>query len=63
MWQINKTQDFQIFLPYCVQDYMFSIRYFWLVPFAQSCISQVSVKNNSTKFLALSKLFANFAKF
>ena len=28
--------------------------------FVQSYICQVSVKNNSTKFLTLSKLFANF---
>ena len=58
-WQINKTQDFQIFLPFCVQDYMFSKGFFLLVTFVQRCISQVSIKNNSTKFLTLSQLFAN----
>ena len=28
--------------------------------FVQSCICQISIKKNSTKFLTLSKFFANF---
>ena len=42
--QVNKTKDFQTFLPFCVQDYSFFFFLLVLIPYQKECYSPLELK-------------------
>ena len=58
-WQLIKPRISKFFCHFVCRIICFLKDFFLLVTSVQSCVSQVSIKNNSTKFLTLSQLFAN----